>query len=104
MRIGRIVHSLSCALLIALAVPVLVSAQGVTTGSVAGFTTDSSGAPIANASVVAVHLATGTQYRAVYTPRPVGPPGRQPANCHWYRFFADLVFGSGQPAGPGTLK
>src|SRR5688500_17189068 len=46
-------------------VPCVAAAQGVTTGSVAGFATDSSGAPLANATVVATHLPTGTQYRAV---------------------------------------
>jgi carboxypeptidase family protein len=40
-------------------------AQGVTTGNLAGIITDSAGVPVANANVVAMHLPTGTQYRAV---------------------------------------
>jgi hypothetical protein len=40
-------------------------AQGVTTGNLAGIVTDSGGIPVVNANVVAVHLPTGTQYRAV---------------------------------------
>jgi len=53
--------------LILFALPILqpLSAQGVTTGAVAGFANDATGAPIANANVVALHVPTGTQYRAV---------------------------------------
>jgi hypothetical protein len=50
--------------LLALAFPTLLSAQGVTTGALAGFVTDSAGAPVASAIVVAVHVPSGTQYRA----------------------------------------
>jgi hypothetical protein len=55
----------SLLLLIALAVPTVLRAQGVTTGALSGFVTDSAGAPVANANVVAVHVPSGTQYRAV---------------------------------------
>src|SRR5687768_14628498 len=56
---------LSRLLLLGFAFPAVLSAQGVTTGAVAGFATDSSGIPIVNANVVAVHVPSGTQYRAV---------------------------------------
>jgi hypothetical protein len=39
--------------------------QGVTTGSIAGIVADAQGAPVPNASVVAVHVPSGTQYRAI---------------------------------------
>src|SRR3989449_5851161 len=40
--------------------------QGVTTAQLTGFVTDtSSGAPLADASVTAVHLPSGTSYRAL---------------------------------------
>lgn len=55
-------------LLLALALvipPPTARAQGVTTGSVAGIVLDGTGAPIANATVVALHVPSGTQYRAV---------------------------------------
>src|SRR6059036_32205 len=39
-------------------------AQGVTTSAVAGIATDSSGAPIEGARVVAVHVPSGTTYSA----------------------------------------
>jgi len=45
--------------------PPALRAQGVTTGALAGIVTDSARGPIANANVVAVHLPSGTQYRAV---------------------------------------
>src|SRR6058998_3616857 len=40
-------------------------AQGVTTSAVAGIATDSSGAPIEGARVVAVHIPSGTTYAAI---------------------------------------
>jgi carboxypeptidase family protein len=52
-------------LLAALCPPSAARAQGVTTGNLAGIVTDSSGVPVVNANVTAVHLPTGTQYRAV---------------------------------------
>lgn len=48
-----------------IATPALLPAQGVTTGTVAGFATDPQGAPITNATIVATHVPSGTQYRAV---------------------------------------
>jgi hypothetical protein len=51
--------------LAALLTPVMLSAQGVTTAALSGFVTDQGGSALAEASVVAVHLPSGTQYRAV---------------------------------------
>src|SRR2546426_5184427 len=46
--------------------PSTLAAQGVTTAQLTGFVTDtSSGAPLADASVTAVHLPSGTSYRAL---------------------------------------
>ena len=45
--------------------PVGLVAQGVTTGTVAGFVYDSDGRPLAGASVVAVHVESGARYSAV---------------------------------------
>src|SRR5438445_8798795 len=42
-----------------------LGAQGVTTAAIAGFVTDSSGAPLEAARVVAVHAPSGTLYAAV---------------------------------------
>jgi carboxypeptidase family protein len=52
-------------LLAAFRPPPTAHAQGVTTGHLAGIVTDSGGAPVANANVVAIHVPSGTQYRAV---------------------------------------
>jgi hypothetical protein len=43
-------------------------AQGVTTSTVSGIVTDTAGAPIEGATIVAVHTPTGTQYRALSRP------------------------------------
>src|SRR3989441_5210903 len=69
--------------------PSTLTAQGVTTAQLTGFVTDtSSGAPLADASVTAVHLPSGTSYRALvrsggtYTipnMRIGGPPPATPA-------------------------
>ncbi len=40
------------------------AAQGVTTGSLGGIVTDSAGAPVAGASVIAIHAPSGTNYEA----------------------------------------
>ena len=45
--------------------PMAADAQGVTTGAIAGIVTDSAGAPVVEGNVVAVHVPTGTQYRAL---------------------------------------
>jgi hypothetical protein len=55
-------------LLLLLAVTVAappLAAQGVTTSAITGFVKDQDGAPVSDASVVAVHVPSGTQYRAV---------------------------------------
>jgi hypothetical protein len=56
---------LSFSLLAALCPLPAARAQGVTTGNLAGIVTDSLGNPVANANVLAVHLPSGTQYRAI---------------------------------------
>ncbi len=45
--------------------PRSTAAQGVTTAAIAGVVTDSAGAPLTGATVVAVHGPSGTQYSAV---------------------------------------
>jgi len=57
----------TCLLLatVAFAVPTALDAQGVTTAAIAGVVTDSSGAPLEAARVVAVHGPSGTTYAAV---------------------------------------
>ena len=52
-------------LLLAAAWPARAAAQGVTTAAIDGFVTQETGEPIAEANIVAVHLPSGTQYRAV---------------------------------------
>lgn len=47
------------------AMPSALAGQGVTTAAVSGFVTGEGGAPIADATVVAQHLPSGTQYKAV---------------------------------------
>lgn len=48
-----------------LAMPSFVGAQGVTTGSLTGVVTDQAGAPVASASVIAIHLPSGSAYETV---------------------------------------
>ena len=48
-----------------LCVPALLFGQGVTTAAMSGVVSDQNGAPLADANVVAVHVPSGTQYRAV---------------------------------------
>jgi hypothetical protein len=56
----------TCAAILAL--PRLAAAQGVTTAAITGFVTArEDGAPVANANVVALHVPSGTQYRATVT-------------------------------------
>ena len=51
-----------CALL---CVPAMLLGQGVTTAAMSGTVSDLDGAPLTEANVVAVHVPSGTQYRAV---------------------------------------
>jgi hypothetical protein len=52
-------------LLFAAVLPAALVAQGVTTAAIDGFVTQETGEPITEANLVAVHLPSGTQYRAV---------------------------------------
>ncbi len=62
----RLVWLVSVLAAVAVLVPVrAATAQGVTTAAVAGVVTDSSGAPLEGARVVAVHGPSGTTYSAV---------------------------------------
>lgn len=45
--------------------PSALSGQGVTTGAMSGVVADTGGSSLADANVVAVHVPSGTQYRAV---------------------------------------
>ena len=51
--------------LLGLTTPATLAAQGVTTSALTGFVTTQEGSPVAEATVVAEHVPTGTQYRAV---------------------------------------
>jgi hypothetical protein len=53
----------TAAVLVVLAVPSSLAAQGVTTAAISGIVTDTSGLPLENAIVTAVHEPTGTSYR-----------------------------------------
>ncbi len=56
---------LALALVVALFGPArTAAAQGVTTGSLGGIVTDLAGAPVAGASVIAIHTPSGTNYEA----------------------------------------
>ena len=46
-------------------IPSAVSGQGVTTAAMSGVVADTAGSSLADANVVAVHVPSGTQYRAV---------------------------------------
>ncbi|HKU61317.1 MAG TPA: carboxypeptidase regulatory-like domain-containing protein [Gemmatimonadales bacterium] len=52
-------------LLLFAGLPAVVAAQGVTTAAIDGFITQETGEPITEANIVAVHLPSGTEYRAV---------------------------------------
>ncbi|MGH7528623.1 MAG: hypothetical protein ACREMX_18160, partial [Gemmatimonadales bacterium] len=45
--------------------PSALSGQGVTTGAINGLVSSREGGAVADASIVALHVPTGTQYRAV---------------------------------------
>ena len=67
MTCSRLLHSpVALMVLSLLAAPPTLRAQGVTTATLSGVVTDSAaGEPISGATVVAVHLPTGTRYRAL---------------------------------------
>ena len=66
LRLRSCIRILQAAVTIALvSVPALALGQGVTTGSITGFVTDSAGVPLSDATVVATHVPSGTRYRAV---------------------------------------
>jgi len=50
-----------------LSLPSLLTSQGVTTASLTGVVTDDQGVSLSTANVVAVHVPSGTQYRATVT-------------------------------------
>ena len=58
----KLASLLLCALV---GIPVALSSQGVTTAAMSGFVADQTGSPLAEANVVALHVPSGTQYRAV---------------------------------------
>jgi hypothetical protein len=64
-RTLRVLTTAPLVLLAALYPPSAAGGQGVTTGALAGIVADSVGTPIPFANVVAVHVPSGTQYRAV---------------------------------------
>ena len=47
--------------------PLVARAQGVTTSALTGTVTSADGQPLANATVTAIHVPSGTQYRATVT-------------------------------------
>jgi len=62
-----VVHALTSLVALAALVafaPSEVSAQGVTTGSLAGVVTDQGGAPVSGANVIAIHVPSGSTYEA----------------------------------------
>jgi hypothetical protein len=64
-RAGWLVSPLVLLLLAPVCPPPAAHAQGVTTGNLAGIVSDPGGIPVANANVLAVHVPSGTQYRAI---------------------------------------
>jgi hypothetical protein len=63
-RFSTLGPSLVVLVLSVMAAPVVAPAQGVTTATVTGFVSDTAATPISGATVVAVHVPSGTQYRA----------------------------------------
>lgn len=66
MPVTRWFRSGAVVVAVLLVLPIMnVSAQGVTTSALSGIVTDTSSIGLAGANVVAVHLPSGTQYRAI---------------------------------------
>ena len=64
-RIGLLIRACRFAALCAfLGAPASLAGQGVTTAAMSGVVADTAGATLADANVVAVHVPSGTQYRA----------------------------------------
>ena len=63
-RFSTLGPSLVVLALSVMAAPGVAPAQGVTTAAVTGFVSDTAATPISGATVVAVHVPSGTQYRA----------------------------------------
>ena len=55
----------SLLLCVFLCIPAALPGQGVTTAALSGVVADQTGSPLTDANVVAVHVPSGTQYRAV---------------------------------------
>ena len=64
-KLLRIVCAMAAAALVAVTGASLVHAQGVTTGSIAGVVADPQGAVVPGATVVAVHVPSGSSYEGV---------------------------------------
>jgi hypothetical protein len=66
MWLGR--QTMICVLFCVLALPAVAAAQGVTTGSMSGVVKDPQDRPVAAATVLALHVPSGTSYEAVTRP------------------------------------
>jgi hypothetical protein len=66
-KLARFLPPAACllALSVCLCIPPTLSGQGVTTAAMSGIVADTTGSPLVDANVVAVHVPSGTQYRAV---------------------------------------
>jgi hypothetical protein len=67
MRRTRFSWTLAFTIALALLTSSLARAQGVTTAALTGTVTSNEGQPITSATVTAVHVPSGTQYRASVT-------------------------------------
>ena len=94
------------AIAVAMALPTHLAAQGVTTATLTGIVSSDAGTPLSVANVVAVHVPSGTQYRASVTSSGrysipnmrVGGPYRVTATSLGYepRSESDVNLGLGQ--------